>query len=171
MAQAPYRIERLKNADLPLIWAWLQEPHVQAWWVDPQVQFDLIKGDMDDPTIDLHLVSLGDQPFAYVQDYCVQDWMQPHLKDRPEGTRAIDTFLGDPAFLGRGHGAGLLRQHALDLLARGTPQIVIDPDPENSRAIAAYARSGFIKIGVRESDEGPALLMVFDPNQASLAEP
>ena len=158
-----YQIRPLKEADLPLIRRWLEEPHVQAWWVDPQVQYDLISGDMDDPTIDLHLVSLDGVPFAYVQDYCVQDWMQPHLEDRPKGTRAIDTFIGDPTFLGKGHGAGFLRQHAQSLLEQGAPQIVIDPEPHNVAAIHAYASAGFRKIGVRESDEGPAMLMVFRP--------
>lgn len=160
-----YQIHSLEEDDLPLIWQWLQEPHVQAWWVDPQVQYDLIKGDMGDPTIDLHLVSLNETPFAYVQDYCVQDWMQPHLEDRPKGTRAMDTFVGDPAFLGQGHRAKFLRQHALSLLSKGAPQIVIDPDPENHRAIAAYTRAGFTRVDVRESDDGPALLMVFEPNR------
>ena len=158
-----YGFHELDKADLPLIWKWLQEPHVQAWWKDPQEQYDLISGDMSDPTMALHLVSFKGTPFAYAQDYCVQDWMQPHLEDRPAGTRAIDTFIGDPTFLGQGHAAGFLRQHAGALLKAGAPQVVIDPEPENIRAIRAYTAAGFQAIGIRESDDGPALLMQFAP--------
>ena len=160
-----YGIRPLAAADLPLIWQWLQEPHVQAWWPDPPAQYDLIKGDLGDATLAQHLVSLEGRPFAYVQDYRVQDWMQPHLEDRPKGTRAMDVFLGDPAVLGQGHGAGFVRHHALGLIAKGTPQVVVDPDPANHRAIAAYRRAGFAEVGLRESAEGPVLLLVFDPDQ------
>ena len=156
-----YTLRPLLESDLPLIWTWLQELHVQAWWPDPQEQYDLISGDITDPTMALYLVSLDGVPFAYVQDYCVQDWMQRHLKDRPAGTRAIDTFIGDPSFLGKGHGAGFLRHHAQALLNQGAPQVVIDPEPANQIAIRAYRAAGFQDIGVRESDDGPALLMQF----------
>ena len=156
-----YRFRPLFQDDLPLIETWLQEPHVRAWWRDPQRQYDLIAGDLPDPKIDLHLVHLADVPFAYLQDYCVQDWMQPHLADLPQGTRAIDLFIGDPNFLGQGHGAGLVRQFAQDLIDAGTPQVVIDPEVKNTRALRAYAKAGFKNLGHYETDEGPVALMGF----------
>ena len=162
-----YRIDLLSKTNLPLIRKWLQETHVQEWWSDPKIQYDLISADLTNPAIDLHLVSCGDTPFAYLQDYCVQDWMQPHLTHLPLGTRAIDMFIGDPQFLGQGHGARFLRQHALTLRDFGAPQVVIDPDPTNKRAVRTYRKAGFKDESLAQSNEGPVLLMIFDPGLSS----
>ncbi len=158
-----YEFRPLTQDDLLLIKTWLHEPHVRTWWRNPQRQYDLIAGDLPDPKIDLHLVYLGETPFAYLQDYCVQDWMQPHLADLPQGTRAIDLFIGDPAFLGQGHGAGMVRQFAQDLIDAGIRQVVIDPEASNTRAIGAYTKAGFRDLGHHETDEGRVVLMGFVP--------
>ena len=49
------------------------------------------------------------------------------------------------------------------LLASGIPRIVTDPDPENVRAVRAYAKAGFQSERVVETPDGPALLMVRNP--------
>lgn len=48
------------------------------------------------------------------------------------------------------------------LLAKGTPRVVIDPDPGNKRAIRAYEKAGFVRDHVVDTPDGPALLMVRD---------
>jgi aminoglycoside 6'-N-acetyltransferase len=45
-------------------------------------------------------------------------------------------------------------------LRNGTPRIVTDPDPANTRAIRAYEKAGFEKAGMVDTPDGPALLMV-----------
>ena len=64
--------------------------------------------------------------------------------------------------LGRGHGSAFIRFFTERLLAKGTPRVVIDPDPANTRAIRAYERAGFSKDCIVETPDGPALLMVRD---------
>ena len=65
--------------------------------------------------------------------------------------------------IGRGHGSAFIRQFGDSLLASGIPRIVTDPDPENVRAVRAYAKAGFQSERVIETPDGPALLMVRNP--------
>ena len=78
-------------------------------------------------------------------------------------TRGIDQFIGKPDMIGRGHGSGFIRQFADGLLSSGIPRVVTDPDPDNGRAVRAYARAGFQSDRVVDTPDGPALLMVRDP--------
>lgn len=48
------------------------------------------------------------------------------------------------------------------LLAEGVPRIVIDPDPNNARAIRAYEKAGFHRDRLAATPDGPALLMIRD---------
>ena len=62
--------------------------------------------------------------------------------------------------LGRGHGSAFIRAFIDRLFARGVPRMVIDPSPDNPRAIRAYEKAGFEKAGMVDTPDGPALLMV-----------
>jgi aminoglycoside 6'-N-acetyltransferase len=64
--------------------------------------------------------------------------------------------------IGRGHGSALISYFVEDLLQKGSPCVVTDPDPENARAIRAYEKAGFEKRGLVETPDGRALLMVRD---------
>ena len=67
--------------------------------------------------------------------------------------------------LGQGHGAAFLRLYVQALLAQGAPAVVIDPAPDNERAVRAYRRAGFRDVAVRACEDGdPALVMAFGPS-------
>jgi aminoglycoside 6'-N-acetyltransferase len=40
------------------------------------------------------------------------------------------------------------------------PRVLTDPAPTNERAIRAYEKAGFTKVGMVETPEGQSLLMV-----------
>ncbi|WP_348522340.1 hypothetical protein [Bosea sp. CS1GBMeth4] len=40
---------------------------------------------------------------------------------------------------------------------------MIDPDPENLAAIRAYEKAGFTTLDIRETGDGPALIMIQEP--------
>ncbi|WP_434619284.1 GNAT family N-acetyltransferase [Tabrizicola sp. M-4] len=168
MPHEGYTFPRLTRAEYPLMRGWLAQPHVRAWWGDPEDEIAMIDEDIDTGPTDMRLVALAGQPFAYVQDYPAHHWPMPHYADFPDGTRAVDTFLGDPAFLGRGHAARYLRQRCGELLAEGVTAVVIDPSPDNERAVRAYRRAGFTPRGLATNEEGkPALVMQYDPTPSS----
>jgi aminoglycoside 6'-N-acetyltransferase len=161
MAFADYEFVPMTAADLPLIRRWLETPHVSEWWHDPAEQFELVSGDLDHPDMAQFIVASDRRPFAYLQCYNLSDW-NTGFGPQPLGTRGLDQFIGEADMLDRGHGSGFIRAFTEQLLAKGTPRVVIDPDPANARAIRAYARAGFSKDRVVDTPDGPALLMVRD---------
>ena len=74
----------------------------------------------------------------------------------------IDSFIGAPEMIGRGHGSAYLRLLAQRLVADGAPLVAIDPDAANLRARRAYAKAGFRGDAIIETGEGPVVLMIFE---------
>ena len=156
-----YEFRPATRDDMPMLRAWLRTPEATRWWGDPAEQEALLREDLDNPLMTMRIVSCDGRPFAYGQDYAVDSWPQPQFAGLPPGTRAIDTFIGVPEMIGCGHGAAYLRRLAEQLIAAGAPLVAIDPDVENLRARRAYAKAGFRTRAQVETDEGPAVLMVF----------
>ena len=70
--------------------------------------------------------------------------------------------------IGRGHGSAFISQHVDALFAAGAPVVGVDPDPENGRAVRAYAKAGFTPTEVVKDSEGyDVLLMLRFPNGRS----
>jgi aminoglycoside 6'-N-acetyltransferase len=161
-----YVFRPMTATDLPLIQRWLQAPEVVRWWGDPDEQYALVSGDLDHPDMDQFIVSLvvalGEKPFGYIQCYALSAWNQA-FGAQPPRTRGIDQFIGVTDLIGRGHGSGFIRQFVDGLLGSGIPRVVTDPDPNNVRAVRAYARAGFQSERIVDTPDGPALLMVRNP--------
>jgi aminoglycoside 6'-N-acetyltransferase len=157
----PYQFRPMTEADLPLLHRWLNEPHVTQWWGEPAAQFDLVSGDLNELAMDQYIVLTDNQPFAYIQCYRLTDW-NIGFGEQPDGTRGIDLLIGETEMLGRGHGSGCIRGFVDRVLASGTPRVVTDPDPHNSRAIRVYEKAGFQRDRMVDTPDGPALLMVRD---------
>ena len=158
----PYAFRPAVAADLPRLGAWLRTPDVVRWWGDPQRELATLEEDLSEPRMVMRIVSYRGRPFAYVQDYAVDAWPQPHFADLPSGSRAVDAFVGEPDMIGHGHGSAFLGQLARRLIAEGAPLVAIDPDVDNLRARRAYEKAGFRGDTVVESGEGPAILMTFN---------
>ena len=158
---AAYAFQPMTAADLPLIKSWLAEPHVRQWWGDPDEQYRLVSGDLDEAAMDQYIVSADSAPFGYLQCYDLTAW-NSGFGDQPNGTRGIDLFIGEGEMIGRGHGSAFIRTFVDDCLNNGVPRIVTDPDPENRRAIRAYENAGFVRDRLVDTPDGIALLMVRD---------
>jgi aminoglycoside 6'-N-acetyltransferase len=158
MASFGYR--RVEPADLPMLNAWLKRPHVARWWGHDAA---LDGEDLADTRCALWVVSLGDVPFAYIQDYDVHGWQDHHLGTLPPGSRGIDQYIADPALLNAGHGTAFIRQRLDTMFASGIPAVGTDPHPDNARAIAACTKAGFrIMGGPVDTPWGRSLLMRCD---------
>jgi aminoglycoside 6'-N-acetyltransferase len=164
----PYRFRPAVLADMPMLVRWLRTPEAMRWWGEPEKQEALLREDLDNPGMQMRIVSFADRAFAYAQHYEVHTWPQGHLAELPAGARAIDTFIGEPDMIGCGHGAAYLRCLAERLIAEGAPLIAIDPDVENVRAQRAYEKAGFRRGETVETAEGPAILMIFGGLQGDL---
>ncbi len=158
-----YDFRAVTEADLPMLSAWLAEPHVAEWWNDGQEDplAEIVEAMASDSTEPL-IVELGGTPIGYVQSY------DPHLEDhhpyqdQPFGTLGIDVTIGVPELVGIGHGSRLVSAFVEILFEEGCPRVIIDPHPGNKRAIRAYEKAGFQAFGERISQYGPALMMACD---------
>jgi aminoglycoside 6'-N-acetyltransferase len=156
-----YNFRLVTRDDLPMLRAWLGEPHVMRWWGDPDEQIGLITRDIDEPAMKLWIVSVAGRPFAYAQSY------DPHafgiLLDQPPGTCGVDPFIGLPDHINVGHGSRFLAALCQRLFAAGAPRVIIDPDVDNRAAIRAYEKAGFRRIDERILDGGLVVFMAQDP--------
>jgi aminoglycoside 6'-N-acetyltransferase len=156
-----YVFRPMISADLPLVRCWLAEPHVMQWWGNPAEQYELVSGDLYEHAMDQFIVSTGVRDFAYLQCYSLTAW-NSGFGEHPRGTRGIDQFIGEYDMIERGHGSAFIRAFVDARLREGTPRLVTDPDPANTRAVRAYQKAGFEKAGMVDTPDGPALLMVRD---------
>jgi aminoglycoside 6'-N-acetyltransferase len=164
-ATSPYSFRPFTTRDIDMIADWLQTPEVARWWGNPDEQLLIVTQDLDDIAMRQWIVEYDRQPFAYVQAYDARAWPQSHLADLPEGAEAIDTCIGVPEMLGAGHAAKYLHAFAELLIRDGATGVVIDPDLDNARARAAYARAGFVEDCIRETPDGPVVVMVYKPDR------
>ena len=161
---ASYQFRPMSAGDLPLVKDWLARPHVTEWWGDADEQFKLVSEDMNEPAMDQYIVSSTQAfgaPFGYLQCYRLTDW-NICFGPQPEATRGIDQMIGEAEMIGRGHGSAFIRVFIENLLATGTPRVVVDPAPDNARAIRAYEKAGFIRDRLVDTPDGISLLMVRD---------
>jgi aminoglycoside 6'-N-acetyltransferase len=161
MSGRSYSFQRVDRSDLVLLRTWLNTPEVARWWGDPVEQAALLGEDLDNPQMVMRIVMREGRPFAYAQDYDVHAWPQEHLRHLRHGSRAIDSFIGEPNMIGKGHGSAFLGMRAERLIAEAAPIVAVDPAVDNFRARRAYENAGFHNLGVCETEEGPVVLMIF----------
>lgn len=133
------RFRPLTLADYPLMLSWLQRPHVKAWWNDGDDSLAKVAAHYgaDDGTGRYLLLADG-LPIGYFQHYAAADAI------------GIDQFIGEPAGIGRGIGPLAIRAFVRLLWRRfGPTAIVLDPQPDNQRAIRCYEKVGFTGVGLQ----------------------
>jgi RimJ/RimL family protein N-acetyltransferase len=156
-------------ADLPLMRRWLDMPHVQAWWGEPETELgyirDMIEGQ---DTTRPFIFSVDGERVGYIQYWFIGDhqnasWISdyPWLAELPPEAVGVDLTIGDPAKLERGIGSTVLRAFAERLVGEGYRTIIIDPDPENKRAVRAYEKAGFQAIPRLLGRTGDTLIMQY----------
>ena len=115
-----YAFRPMTTTDLPLVRRWLGETHVREWWGDPDEQFALVSGDLDEPAMDQFIVLAGIRPFGYLQCYSLTAW-NTGFGPQPEGTRGIDQFIGASDMIGRGHGSAFIPSSPMRAYSRACP--------------------------------------------------
>lgn len=153
----PYRFIPLGYHHLPLLRRWFDEPHVRQWYSDPSGLED-IADHVEESDVHPYLVMFGHMPIAYLQSYEV-DGSHPYAA-AARGAIGIDQFIGPTAFLGQGHGSAFIRAYLRTCEAEGVPQVIVDPKPNNHRAICAYRKAGFEDLCYDRSPEEGAVLLL-----------
>ena len=164
---------KLVAADLPMVADWLDRPHWRPWWGEPAEEYEINRemGEGADRT-EPYVILLDGRDAGYIQmwhidDYRSGDWLLTHpwLAELPEDCVGVDLSLANASDLGRGIGQAALREFVSRLVERGFREIVIDPDPENLRAVNAYRKAGFEPVPHLEGRTGDSLIMKCDLKQ------
>lgn len=161
-------------ADLPLLRAWMAQPHWRRWWGDPETEIgfveDMLAGrDGTRP----FLIERDGAPVGYIQAWSVAEarvepWLTeaPWLVHLPDDAVGVDLSIGPEALLSQGIGTAALQAFVARLRAEGHDHIVIDPDPANGRARRAYEKAGFQPIPELLGRTAGSLLMRHHPRKA-----
>jgi aminoglycoside 6'-N-acetyltransferase len=162
-AEGAITFHRIGAADLPLLRAWLGEPHVRAWWGDPDEEIALIREGEATGESEGYVAREERRPVAYLQTWTPSAYDEEawHLAV-PSDATGIDMFVGPADCIGRGVGPRVLAAFAGMLAANGATWLITDPDAANVRAIRAYERAGFRRFALAGND---AVLMEFVPER------
>ncbi len=170
-----FAFKPLVQADFALLFKWFQQPYIAKLWKEPQ-EWDFFKdkftarlGSIDTFSF---IAYLNDRPIGYIQYHLVNDDDRTLFPDisLPLNSVGIDLFIGEPECLNRGYGTKLLADFIehIKKLEPNCMKIIIDPAPDNHRAIACYQKVGFKTKGTYMTPYGPTgsgpgeiLLMVY----------
>lgn len=152
----------------PLLRTWLDAPHMREWWGDPEQELGYIRDMVEGrDTTRPFLIALDGEPVGYIQYWFIghhqnEQWVKNHpwLMEFPSDTVGVDLSIGDAGKLSQGIGSTALSAFVRMLRDEGHTNILIDPDPENKRAVRAYEKAGFRTVMLAQAHDGPVLLMV-----------
>jgi len=134
--------------DEPALRAVFETPEVARWWPTPDADELLEMLENRDPDVDVWMVEVEGAVVGLIQGYEERDPMYRHA--------GIDIVL-HPGAHGRGLGPEAIRVLARHQFRdRGHHRLVIDPNAANARAIHAYEKAGFRRVGVMRQYEWSA---------------
>jgi RimJ/RimL family protein N-acetyltransferase len=142
----------LTTEDLPLLYCWLNEPHVAQWYREEAGRPFAEIVQRYHPARRAHegmqqfVVMYNGQPIGQIQTYRVSDAAEyGGAAFVDPGAAAVDLLIGDPAYVHQGLGAPLLRRFVQEVVfgVLGATCCLIDPEQENSAAIRCYLKAGF----------------------------
>lgn len=147
------RLRLATPQDAAVLSRWDAAPHLQAplggdpqnnGWDWPRVLAD--PGEWREMLI----AEVGDVPIGFVQIMDPARDPGAYWGAAEPNARAVDLWIGEPAYLGRGYGrailAAALRRAFADPVVGA---VLIDPLADNHRALRFYAAAGFTAVGPR----------------------
>lgn len=151
----------------PLLRRWLNASHMREWWGEPEQELgyirDMVEGrDSTRP----FLIVLDGEPVGYIQYWFIghhqnEQWVKdnPWLMELPSEAVGVDLSIGEPHRLSQGIGSAALAAFVRMLRKLGHGTIIIDPDPDNARAVRAYKNAGFRPVPHLEGRTDGVLIM------------
>jgi len=145
-----FKFRNLTPEDYPLLLKWLSENHVMEWWNDGDDTLEKVAlhyGEQNDDVWRFILVEENEEiekDIGYFQYYFASD-----------NEIGIDQFIGEADYLGKGVGEKAIKLFIELITGKHNPkQIILDPSPENKRAIRCYEKVGFKHYETGKNDTG-----------------
>jgi RimJ/RimL family protein N-acetyltransferase len=148
--------------DLHLLWQWHNEPHLRPFYMRADIAEDEVVRKFT-PRLHPHhsvrcrIADVGGVPFGFLQWYPSRSWKDCDAW-RAGLTESVsaDYFIGSPAHLKRGLGAGMLQAAAQEVFVDPSPEASIfsvSHDKRNVSAVRAARSAGFVaRIELVEAD-------------------
>ena len=151
-----YKFRKLLPKDFPTMLEWLSEEHVMEWWNDGDDTLEKVTlhyGKQDEDVRRFILIEEKEgveKNIGYFQYYFTSD-----------SEIGIDQFIGEKDYLSRGVGEKAIKSF-IELIKRkhNPKQIILDPSPENKRAIRCYEKVGFVHYETRKNENGEPVYMM-----------
>lgn len=151
----------LNSSHYPLLLKWLKTLHVKTWWDDHIIwTLELIEKKYSsyvagNNLIKAYVIFMKDKPIGYIQYYNKHDFPREHdyAIELPISCAAIDWYIGEPDFVGRGIGTAALELFLDKYVFVTFENVFVDPDTPNVAAIRAYEKAGFKRIPQIHSGE------------------
>ena len=156
-----FQFRLLRKNDLPLLFEWLALPHVAEWWRESRnykIFSDKYISWINSDQVGAYLIVHDAKPIGYVQwANIASDPLR--TEGYPKNTFGIDLFLADVKYLGKGYGAGVIRQFIDKIIMPMNPtKLIIDPEITNTRAIRVYEKVGFKKTKIAQTTDGTKMV-------------
>lgn len=146
----------MARADFPLLLVWLSKEHVKQWWDDGDDTLEKVATHYGEESADVSRYILveagegGEKPLGYFQYYFV-----------PDGSIGIDQFIGEEDYINRGVGEETIKMFVEMIMRRHSPpRIILDPSPDNKRAIRCYEKVGFCHYETVQTEDGKSAYMM-----------
>lgn len=150
-------------ADFDLLYSWLNAPHIAAEWGGGTSKEGVERkytGKIQSSSEKAYIVYSEGLPLGYIQVYQAAEIGGDWWPDMTASIVGVDQFIGIPEKLDQGLGSSFLRAFTDYLLEqKETLHFITDPSPKNLRAIKAYEKAGFAKVGLIDTPEGEVMLM------------
>lgn len=152
------KFRKLTDEDFPLLLEWLSRRHVKEFWNSGENTPEIIAENYAEEEGVERFILLEEnagsdkKPIGYFQYYIVS-----------EKTIGIDQFIGETDYINRGVGTKAIKLF-IEMISRNhsPKEIILDPAPENKRAIRCYEKAGFRHYETTIGYEGkPAYMMRF----------
>ena len=152
----------LKKGHFPLLYQWLNLPAQRRWygngqkvsWKEVEEKYTSYcqrfkEEEGQKKPLWAFIITFSNMPIGFIQFYDARDFKRDfgefpaEIRETIKNCAALDFYIGDPAYLGRGLAPLVLQKFLKDHVWKQFSACFVDPDRQNTRACKAYAKVGF----------------------------
>ena len=149
---------------LPLFRHWLNQEHIKLVWQEPESDEELkdkFLTKLPQRGVRSFVICENESPIGYIQYYEAAKIGGGWWPDEKPGVFGVDLMIGEPHLIGQGLGPRVIKEFT-SVIRLHEPQassLIIDPEPNNKKAIRAFQKVGFEIECEITTPGGAALLM------------
>lgn len=157
-----------REQHIPLFRFWLHQDHVKKFWQEPEDEAELKEKflvRLSAQSVQSFIIVKDNIEIGYIQYYNAKKVGGNWWTEEAPGTFGIDVVIGSLGHVGTGLGPAIIKEFLTFLCKKekNVKSIIIDPAPDNTKAIRAFEKAGFRKESEIKTPGGKALLMRTEP--------